>query len=447
MSGEPGDSRPESSGEHGTATIVRVPSRRPLGALIRVIREDSLAPPYRLTAGKCVLGSGKSCDVVISEATVSRAHAELELVPEGVSVRDLGSRNGTFYIGQRIEKMVLGLGSQFTVGATHVAIEPDGDSLTGGSIYAGDEFRGMVGVSTSMRRLFATLARLEGSLATVLIVGESGVGKELVARAIHEGSSLASGPLVVLNCGAIARELAASELFGHRRGAFTGALETHRGAFECADMGTLFLDEVGELPLEVQPLLLRALETGEVRAVGSEQTKQVRVRVIAATHRDLRDETKAGRFREDLYYRLAVVTLGVPPLRERRDDVEPLARRFARAVGMGDIPAALLERLKTQIWPGNVRELRNAIHAHAAIGTLPDDVSTITVLRAALSEFIDVARPYTELKDELNDVFTRKYLEMLLAQADNNQSVAARLAKMDRTYLGRLLSKYGRVKP
>ncbi|HZO12058.1 MAG TPA: sigma 54-interacting transcriptional regulator [Polyangiaceae bacterium] len=433
----------DKSEEAGTATIVRAPSARPLGAVLRVMRDDTAGPAYRLKTGKCVIGSGKGCDLVIADTTVSRTHVELELVPEGVRVHDLGSRNGTFYVGQRIDTMVLGLGSRITLGATPLAIEPDGDALADGSLYAGDEFRGMVGVSNAMRRLFATLARLEGSLATVLVTGESGVGKELVACAIHEGSSLADGPLIVLNCGAIPRELAGSELFGHRRGAFTGAVDTHRGAFERADGGTLFLDEVGELPLEVQPLLLRALETGEVRALGSEQTKQVRVRVVAATHRDLREE---GRFREDLYYRLAVVKLQVPPLRERPDDIEPLARRFGHAAGIEELPAALVERLKTQPWPGNVRELRNTIQAYAAVGALPEDSSQREALRRALAEFIDVTRPYTELKEELNDIFTPIYLDALLEEAGQNQSAAAKIAQMDRTYLGRLLNKYGRSK-
>src|SRR5262249_27269355 len=232
-------------------------------------------------------------------------------------------------------------------------------------------YRGMIGASLAMRRLFGALARLEGSLVTVLITGESGVGKELVARALHEGSSVASGPLVTVNCGAIAPDLVASELFGHRRGAFTGASDARRGAFESADGGTLFLDEIGELPLDVQPMLLRALESGEVRAVGADRSTMVRVRVIAATHRDLRTEVRASRFREDLYYRIAVVELAVPPLRDRIEDVEDLANRFADAAGIGALAPEVIGRLRARRWPGNVRELRNVVQAFAALGRLP----------------------------------------------------------------------------
>jgi DNA-binding NtrC family response regulator len=333
-------------------TIVRdIPASaaRPLGALVRVLGDRSIpAAGFRLSHGKCVVGSAPGCDVVV---------AQPELVAEGVAVRDLGSRNGTFYLGQRVERMVLGLGGQIEIGATTLIIDADADSLQSGELYAGDTFRGMVGGSAVMRRLFATLARLDGSLVSVLVRGESGVGKELVARAIHAGSSVSSGPLSVVNCGAIPRDLAASELFGHRRGAFTGAVDHHRGAFESADGGTLFLDEIGELPLEVQPMLLRVLETGEVRALGSEQSRQVRVRLICATHRDLQEEVAAGRFREDLYYRLAVVTLEVPPLRDRPEDVAPLARRFAVAAGLQELPSQVMERLQAQPWRGNAREL------------------------------------------------------------------------------------------
>ncbi len=428
-----------------TATLVRATDApRPLGALVRVIGARAAPASFRLTSGVCVLGTAPSCDVVVSEPTISRTHVQLGLVAEGVSVQDLGSRNGTFYLGQRVQNMTLRLGGRIRIGATDVAIDADPADLGDNAVYEGEEYRGMVGRSLAMRRLFATLLRLEGSLASVLVEGESGVGKELVACALHEGSTAQKGPLVVVNCGAIARDLVASELFGHKRGAFTGAVGARRGAFESADGGTLFLDEIGELPLDIQPMLLRVLETGDVRQVGGDESRHVRVRVITATHRDLVAETEAGRFREDLFYRLAVVRLRVPPLRERPDDIEPLALRFAASVQLEDLPARVLLELGTRIWPGNARELRNAVHAYAALGTLPQPSGTKGgTLDPALTELVDASRPYAQQKDALCERFTRIYLHVLMHHAGGNQTVAARLAGLDRTYLGRLLAKHG----
>jgi transcriptional regulator with GAF, ATPase, and Fis domain len=306
-----------------------------------------------------------------------------------------------------------------------------------------------------MRGLFGTLRRLEGSLVSILVIGESGVGKELVARALHEGSGVAAGPLVALNCGAFPKDLIASELFGHKKGAFTGALEARKGAFESADGGTLFLDELGELPLDVQPMLLRALESGEVRPLGSDAARHVRVRVVAATNRALEDDVRAGRFREDLYYRIAVVRLAVPPLRDRLEDVPILAESFARAAGISDLPPHVLEGMKGRRWIGNVRELKNAVSAYAALGRLPEvppspsrgaDAAS-DLLELALAARLDLGRPYAELKDQVSDVFTRVYLDALMRHTRGNQTTAAKIAGLDRTYLGRLLVKYGIARP
>ncbi len=434
----------QGSPDPATATLVRqgTSSPRPLGAVIRVLGARATPAAFRLKTGTCVLGSASGSAIVVLEPGVSRAHVELALVPEGVRVTDLGSRNGTWYLGQRVERMSLALGARIKIGNTDVALDADTESLTGGAVFAGESFRGMVGASLAMRRVFATLARLEGSLVTVLVGGESGVGKELVARALHEGS-LAEGPLVNVNCGAIPRDLVGSELFGHTRGSFTGAAQARKGAFECADHGTLFLDEIGELPLEMQPVLLRALETGEVRPIGADAARHVQVRVIAATNRDLEAEVRAGRFREDLYYRLAVVKLSLPSLRERPEDIEPLARQFAEHVGLGALSAPLIEQLKARAWPGNARELRNVIHAYAALGVLPEPAgSTSTTLEMAFGDLVDVNRPYGDQKEELAERFTRVYLQALMAHTRGNQSSAAKLAGLDRSYLGRLLVKH-----
>ncbi len=418
---------------------------RPLGAALRVVGVPAAPARYRLDQGTCVVGSAESCDLVVKDPLISRSHLELQLVAGGVQLRDLGSRNGTFYLGQRVERMVLGLGASVTIGSARLLLEPDLEELAQLS-YDNDIYRGMVASSLPMRRLFAVLARLEGSTVAVHVTGESGVGKELVARALHEGSGV-SGPLVVVNCGAVSRELIASELFGHRRGAFTGAVEQRRGAFESADGGTLFLDEIGELPLDVQPVLLRALETGEVRPVGGDRVESVRVRVVSATHRDLERDVREGRFREDLYYRLAVLKLQVPPLRERPEDVSLLARRFAQSLGV-ELPPHVLHELYGRRWPGNVRELRNVVQAFAVLKSLPaPPPADEGALGRSLTQFIDVSRPYAQLKEELLDRFQQAYLEALLPSVNGNQSAAARISGLDRTYLGRLVAKYGLSKP
>ena len=421
------------------------PRPAPIGAVVRVVDAPAKPPWIRLTAGTCVLGSAPQCEIAIAEPTVSRTHVELGLVPEGVTVRDLGSRNGTFYQGQRVEKMTLALGGRIVVGTATVTIDADTESLTHDLDYEGSYYRGMVGVSAPMRRLFALLTRLEGSLATVLVQGESGVGKELVARALHEGSSVAGGPFVAVNCGAIPRDLMASELFGHKRGAFSGAVDARKGAFESADGGTLFLDEIGELPVDVQAVLLRALELGEVRAVGDDTPKRVRIRFVAATHRDLEADVRTGKFRQDLFYRLAVVRLPVPALRERPEDIEPLARRFASAIGLRDLDPGVVERLASRPWPGNVRELQNAIQSYAALGQFPEASrgGGQALLDQGLREVVDVRRPYAEQKDEVTDRFTLVYLQALMAHCGGNQSRAAKLAGLNRSYLGRLLAKHG----
>jgi DNA-binding NtrC family response regulator len=428
-----------------TAKIQRpVAGVPPLGALIRVVDAPAVPASFRLRAGRCVIGSAPGCDVVVSAPTVSRTHVELSLVPEGVRVHDLGSTNGTWWSGQRVETLVLPLGGRCTVGATTVAIELDREALEEAPRFEGEEYRGIVGTSPPMRKLLAILERLEGSLATVLIEGESGVGKERVAHALHHGSPVAAGPFVAVNCGALPRQLVASELFGHKRGAFSGASEARRGAFESADGGTLFLDEIGELPLDVQPMLLRALETGEVRPLGEDRTRMVRTRIVAATNRDLEAEVRVGHFRQDLFYRLAIVRLRVPPLRERPEDIEPLVLHFARSAGLSSVDPRLMAELRARTWPGNARELANAIVAYGALGALPEPPSPVSHdLVPLLAPLVDVRRPYAEQKDALVEAFTKTYLVALMAAANQNQSKAARMAGLSRNYLLRVLARYG----
>ena len=331
----------------------------------------------------------------------------------------------------------------------NVEIALDVDALGADPPPRATSFRGMVGVSPAMQRLFTTISRLDGSLVPVLVHGESGVGKELVGRAIHEGSRVSSGPYVPINCGAIARDLVASTLFGHRRGAFTGAVEARQGAFAAAEGGTLLLDEIGELPLEVQPALLRVLETGEITPVGEDHPRPPsgngRARVIASTHRDLAELVRQGKFREDLYYRLAVVTLHVPPLRERIEDIPLLAQMFARAEGATDLDDEVIDELRQRPLTGNVRELRNAVLSYVALGTLAPASSTSMPPPSARApaESIRFDVPYLEQRDAMVNAFTVRYLTDLLELTRTNFSEAARMAGMDRTYFGRLVTKLG----
>jgi DNA-binding NtrC family response regulator len=304
-----------------------------------------------------------------------------------------------------------------------------------------DRHGAMVGGSRPMLELFQKLDRLKDSLVTVLIEGESGSGKELVARSLHEQSSVAGGPFIAVNCGALERELARSELFGHRKGAFTGAADAHVGAFEAADGGTLFLDEVGDLPLDVQPTLLRALQNRAVVRVGESSERPVSVRVVAATHRSLWHEVAAGRFREDLYFRLAVVTLNVPPLRERSEDIEPLARHIANRLGVSPLPNSALEELRKRPWPGNVRELHNVIEHYAALGTLPSGSRPAVNLATAVEALVDPSLTYAEHKRQLLECFQRAYFRKLLVRTAGNQSEAARLAAVERSYLSKLIKQ------
>src|SRR5690606_1518815 len=262
------------------------------------------------------------------------------------------------------------------------------------------------------------------------IEGESGTGKELIARAIHEHSVVADGPFVAINCAALQRDLVRSELFGHKKGAFTGALQDHRGAFLAAEGGTLFLDEIGDLPAEVQAILLRALEGRAVVPVGATAPIPVRVRLLAATHKNLEEEVRAGNLREDLYYRLVVVRLCVPSLRERREDIPLLARLFAERAGVPELGEAVIAQLMAHHWPGNVRELRHAIESLLAVGQLPGALGSMRPapddLRRSFEAQIDLQQDYQTLKEQVLDAFTRAYLERLMQHCGGNVSQAAR---------------------
>ena len=308
-------------------------------------------------------------------------------------------------------------------------------------------FGEVIGTSTEMRRLFTVLEKVAPSEATVLIQGETGVGKELVARAIHEASPRARYPFVVVDCGAIAENLIESELFGHVRGAFSGAVSDRRGLFEEADGGTLFLDEIGELPAALQPRLLRVIESRELRPVGSNASKRVDVRILAATNRPLAEGVNDGSFREDLYYRIAVVEVLLPPLRERRQDIAALAEHFYRRyAGDGEpLPEALRSSLSSRAWPGNVRELRNFIERSVSLGLgTPGPVERA---QAALSPEVEGIVPtHLPLKDARaawTEQFELLYVKALLAKTGGNVTRAAELAGVNRRSLQRLIASVG----
>jgi transcriptional regulator with PAS, ATPase and Fis domain len=276
----------------------------------------------------------------------------------------------------------------------------------------------------------------------VLVTGETGAGKELAAEAIHLRSPRRDGPFVVLDCGAIPAPLVEDQLFGHEAGAFTGAVTARPGVFEAAHGGTLFLDEIGELPLELQPKLLRAVETRQVRRLGGIQPIACDVRVIAATNRDLAAEVNRDAFRADLYFRIAVARVHVPPLREHRDDLEPLIEHFVERLGAGPLPDGFLEWARRHPWPGNVRELRAAIEQSVVLSRHPERLASQWSTGVASFE-IDVTVPYKETKRKLLDELERRYITELLDAHAGNVSAAARAADLDRMTIYKLMRRAG----
>jgi DNA-binding NtrC family response regulator len=314
-------------------------------------------------------------------------------------------------------------------------------------------FGKLLGWDPEMRKMFRLLSDVAPSETTVLIEGETGTGKELLAEQMHEHSARREGPFVVFDCGAVPRELIESHLFGHVRGAFTGAINDHRGVFSEADGGTLFLDEIGELAPEMQPALLRALDRRMIRPLGGGAYQQVDVRIIAATNRNLRAEVAARRFREDLYYRLAVVRIAVPPLRQRPDDIPLLTEHFLRRYAgprRARLTPASLNRLQRHRWPGNVRELKNVIERACLIGR-GDVIDVGDLHEEELEEHTRVVQPeapaldlpYKAAKAKLLEGFERDYFKALVDRHGGNVSAAARTAKIDRKHLRDLLRKLG----
>ena len=379
------------------------------------------------------IGTAAGTSLRLTDPAVSRHHCALRACGRGLELRDLGSTNGTFAQELEVVRGFIRSGARVRIGGTTLAVTIREDEIEH-PLAIEDRFGDLIGQSAAMRRLYPLLQRGAQSNATVLIYGETGTGKELVAEAVHAASARKSGAFVVVDCSALPRELAESELFGHVRGAFTGADTARTGAFEEAHGGTLFLDEIGELPLDLQPLLLRALENHTVRAIGSNQQKTVDVRVIAASCRDLRVEVNAKRFRSDLYYRLNVLRVDVPPLREREGDIALLAKHFWAGFRRDEpLPAGLLAELVVQPWPGNVRELRNAVERSALVGWSPSSN--------------ELAMSHAQAKEVALRQWERHWLERLLEAHGHNYTHAARAARMGRANLRRLVRQYDLPRP
>jgi len=389
-----------------------------------------------------VVGTSPDCDLTLEDAHVSRKHCSLAIDEAGVLLRDLGSKNGTFVGDVQVREALLVPGLVARLGQWRLVVRVTGAPHEM-ALSRSARFGEAVGGTVVMRALFARLEAAAATEETVLLVGESGTGKELLARAIHDVSSRRGGPFVVFDCSAVAPTLVESELFGFVRGAFTGAERDRPGIFEQAHGGTLFLDEVGELPIDLQPKLLRALEARQTRRVGANAWQPFDARIVAATHRDLLARTKSGTFRQDLYYRLAVLEARVPPLRERRDDIELLVERFLAAreppLTVHDLPPGSLDMLRTHDWPGNVRELRNAL---ARMVVFQEIAGTTLDAPGAGGPDALLRLPLREARQQVVERFEQAYVAAQLRACGGNVTRAAEAAGVSRQFLHRLIERY-----
>lgn len=414
-----------------------------------VVEGDDMGRGVALGAAPVVVGAATGCDLQLRDPRVSGRHVEVSRTEGGFRVKDLGSTNGVRYGGATVTEVELAAGATFVIGHTPLRIQPIAQAIAVAPS-PHERFGELVGKSLAMREVFAVLELAAASDVTVLVTGETGTGKELVARALHEAGARRKGPFVALDCGALPDGLVESALFGHARGAFTGADRARVGAFARAHGGTLLLDEIGNLPLAAQARLLRALETRRVRPVGADDERDVDVRVVAAANQDLEAAARDGRFRPDLFYRLAVVTVTLPPLRARPDDVAPIAAALLRARGFepGEMGGAALAPLLAHDWPGNVRELRNVLDRALALSPDAaefDDLRLFIDPRRGLAADLAVRtdRPFGDAKRLVVEAFERAYLAELFRRHEGNVSAMARDASMDRKHLAELLDRHG----
>lgn len=444
-------------------------------------KELEIAKP-RITGGRSIIS-----ELVLADKAVSGTHFEVSARDDGYRLRDLNSRNGVYVGDLRVRECFLTPGTVFRIGHTSIRFQPLQDVVEI-ELSKKDRFDSLIGGSPAMREIFAHLEKVAPSELTCLITGETGTGKEMVARALHNSSLRKSKPFVVLDCGSIPRELIESTLFGHEKGSFTGAVQQQIGCFEQANGGTIFLDEIGELDIALQPKLLRVLEQREIKRVGGDRTHKVDVRVLAATNRDLREEVNKGTFREDLYFRLSVVHVELPPLRERREDIPSIANHFLRDVAarrgltMSYGPDAIAA-LVSHMWPGNVREMRNVVERAAALSDGPvigradlqfgremgpsvmvsHDLAQAgaQAAKVAAAQLAGVELPaqsgpaifdaqllkaglgFKPAKQTVVDAFEVAYLQALMARNDGNITRAAQEAGLTRYHLRELLKRHG----
>lgn len=416
------------------------------------------------------IGAMDDNDLVLGDDTVSRYHCRIYQEDNAYVVQDLASTNGTFVNKVRVKEAYLKPGCTLTLGKTHLKFSTF-DETVRIQPSESESFGDIIGTNVKMRELFGILEKIAPTSTTVVIEGETGTGKEVVAQTIHKKSTRRNKPFIVFDCSAVPDNLIESELFGHEKGSFTGAIMARQGLFEMANGGTIFLDELGELSLELQPKLLRVLETREVRRVGGTRPMKIDVRVIAATNRRLEEEVRAGRFREDLYYRLSVVRLFLPPLRERREDIPHLVRHFLRRgpfnrdendeLRVDTISRDALDALMAYDWPGNIRELLNVVERACSFAEgrtieleqLPQHilgsghVQRLSTLKPQVlpdgADDVTALGTFKDAKEQWISAFERDYIRNLLEQHDGNISHAAREADIDRKYFRKLMRKYG----
>lgn len=385
------------------------------------------------------VGTGPACTFRLVEPTVSRRHAAFEPTPRGLRITDLGSTNGTRVGGIHIVEAFLHGGETIELGDARLRVESsDPRRAPEGEV---NQFGRVLGVSPQMKKVFALATKVASSRVPLLIEGETGTGKEALAEAVHELGPRSGNPFVVVDCTAIAPTLIEAELFGHERGAFTGAATARPGLFEEADGGTVFIDEIGDLDLPLQAKLLRAIERGEVRRVGGTRWSKVDVRIISATRRDLDREVQAGRFRDDLFYRLAVTRIELPPLRRRAGDIAYLTIHFWKELGgnPAELTPDLLARFESLDWPGNVRELHNAVAKRLTLGedaviggsgqTLPSEDTG-----DAIAEILARRLPFSAARQRVLNAFERRYVQQVLADHRGNVGEAARASGVARRY-------------
>ncbi|HEU5060190.1 MAG TPA: sigma 54-interacting transcriptional regulator [Kofleriaceae bacterium] len=439
---------PGISGESRTRSSTSLKSAIGLpGGVVRALDGRSRGKSARIGDRPVLVGSGEEADLRLSDPKVSRRHVEIGLGRFGFVVSDLGSRNGTLFEGSRVSQASLPPGAILRLGDTHVVLMAEADERRLPPSPRAS-FGRLVGGSPPMRQMYALLERAADSDATVLLLGETGTGKELAARALHDEGPRARAPYEIFDCGAVAGSLIASDLFGHVKGAFTGAAADRPGIFERAHGGTVFIDEVAELPLDLQPALLRVCDRGEVTRVGSTHRVRVDVRIIAATRRDIAAEVVAGRFREDLFYRLGVISVTLPPLRARRSDLPALCTAILRDLGMADpgpIDGAGLGFLAAYDWPGNVRELRNVLE-RALVGSPGAARFRDIAFVPAATEPREQRPPATahsfqEQRQQVIAGFERQFLSDLMAEHGGNILRASQASGIERTQLKRLLRR------